>query len=119
MTVQTSATLMAGLEQILHGAFTGTIEGHCEHGTLVRWEIQETFKSGRVLLPPQSPDARKPELVAGEVEELLRDGFTGRLVLHCNDGSVVRYIRHRTVVPGDLVPLEERTSRRPSGAKRS
>ena len=115
--MQTSADLGAELTQILHGTFTGTIELHCERGQPRRWEIQETFKSGRVLLPADPP-ARKPALVAGELEQLLQDGFTGRLILHCNDGSVVRYVRHRTVVTGQLVALEERTDGPPSGAKR-
>lgn len=115
MKVQTAATLGDDLGQILHGTFTGTIEAHCDRGRLLRWEIQETFKSGRVLLPHPLP--RKPELVVGEIEALLQEGFSGRLVLHCNDGSVVRYVRHRTVLPGHLVALEEATAG-PSGAKR-
>lgn len=106
--MQTSATLGAELAQILHGAFTGMIEATCERGKLLRWEIQETLKSGRV--ERERPEPRDPDRFARELAVLLQGaegGFTGRLVLHCNDGAVVRYVRHRTLLPGQLVPLEE------------
>jgi len=116
MTVQTSATLATELAQILHGAFTGTIEVHCAQGHVERWEVQEVLKGGRIPALPIEPATLSR--VARDLDSLLDDegrGFTGRLVLHCNSGSVARYGRHRTIIPGDLVPLEEVA---PTGAKR-
>lgn len=102
--VQTSATLSARLAAVLHGGFVGTIELEVEAGTVVRWHVQETFKSGRIHERRAQP--RDPERHAKELEVLLAPRFTGRIVCHCNDGAVVRYAKH-SVLDGaaDTTPL--------------
>ncbi len=37
-----------------------------------------------------------------EVEQLLAHGFTGQIILHCAQGSIVRYEKRETVIPGKL-----------------
>jgi hypothetical protein len=98
--LQTTA-LATRLGVILHGVFVGTIELEAEKGTIVRWEIQETFKSGRIL--ERRKTARDASRSAAEIQHLLDEdgGFTGKLTLHCNDGAVIRIAR-RSVV--DVAP---------------
>lgn len=117
--VQTSTTIAADLAQILHGAFTGTIEALCERGAILNWEVNEVLKGGRIPAMPTEPATLAR--VTRDLEALLADegrAFTGRLVLHCNSGSVARYGRHRSLLPGQLVPLAEAAAALPSGAKR-
>jgi hypothetical protein len=102
-TVQTAANLSQRLADVLHGAFVGTIDLTAEAGIVVRWEIDETFKSGRVA--DQRPPARDPNRFASELAALLAGRFTGRIRLHCNDGAVIRYARQSTLngAHGDLL----------------
>jgi len=93
--VQTNANLGERLAGVLHGAFVGTIELTAEAGMVVRWEIDETFKSGRVAGPRLEP--RDPERFARELTALLADRFTGRIRLFCTDGAVIRYARLSTL----------------------
>lgn len=108
--LQTSATppppeapaIVADLKRILHDHFTGTVEVRRERGALA-WVIEDTFRAGRVRLEREQP--RNLELVGAELEMLLSEG--GRVILHCNDGAVVRYARRRELAPGGAALLEE------------
>jgi len=35
-----------------------------------------------------------------EVEQLLARGFTGRIILHCHEGAILRYVVEETRMPG-------------------
>jgi len=35
-----------------------------------------------------------------EVEQLLAHGFTGRVILHCHEGAILRYVVEETRTPG-------------------
>lgn len=105
------ANLASRLAEVLHGAFVGTIELTCQAGDIQRWAIEETLKSGRVLEPRKAP--RETDRYAAEIEHLLRQGdagFTGRLVLHCNDGAVIRIVPHWVIEegPGGTLLSEQR-----------
>lgn len=88
---QTAADRSTRLADILHGGFVGVIELTAESGRVVDWDVEETFKSGRVADRHLEP--RDPDRFADELETLLADHFTGRIRAHCNDGTVVRWVR--------------------------
>lgn len=93
--VQTPATLSERLAAILHGRFVGTIEMTCELGTVVHWDVQETLRSGHFAERRHAP--RDPDRFAGELVHLLGERFTGRLVAHCSDGAIIRWVRKSSI----------------------
>ena len=102
--VQTIANLSSRLADVLHGGFVGTIELTADTGTVVRWDIEETLKSGRVNEHRKAP--RDPDRFASELESLLADRFTGRIRLYCSDGAIIRYAR-RSVIDAEGTLLTE------------